>query len=77
MQLLFTEQTIEEFFGFFQESFLQATVPIKMYLLEDDVITWANSNRVGFGLLGEQGAESIHVKFTRLGLAYTAVTDKV
>ena len=43
----------------------------------DNATPWANLNHVGCGLLGEQGAESIHAKFTRLGLAYTAVTDKV
>ena len=36
-----------------------------------------NSTTLVFGLLGELGAESIHAKFTRLGLAHTAVTDKV
>ena len=58
----------------FRESFPQATVPIKMHVLEDHAVPWAN---VGFGLLGEQGAESIHAKFTRLSLSYTAITDKV
>ena len=58
---------------FFRESFPQATVPIKMHVLEDR----AKSFHVGFGLLGEQGAESIHAKFTRLSLSYTAITDRV
>ena len=62
---------------FFRESFPQATVPIKMHLLEDHAVPWAKSFHVGFGLLGEQGAESIHAKFTRLSLSYTAITDKV
>ena len=71
----YTEQSIEQFMKFFRESFPEATVPIKMHVLEDHAIPWANSTHVGFGLLGEQGAESIHAKFTRLGLAHTAVTD--
>ena len=66
-----------EFMTFFRESFPQATVPIKMHLLEDHAVPWAKSFHVGFGLLGEQGAESIHAKFTRLSLSYTAITDKV
>ncbi|KAL5470750.1 hypothetical protein EMCRGX_G028763 [Ephydatia muelleri] len=70
------EQAIEQFMAYFRKSFPEATVPIKMHILEDHATTWANSTHVGFGLLGEQGAESIHAKFTRLGLAYTAVTDK-
>ena len=40
---------------FFRESFPQATVPIKMHLLEDHAVPWAKSFHVGFGLLGEQG----------------------
>ncbi|KAL5481525.1 hypothetical protein EMCRGX_G021706 [Ephydatia muelleri] len=71
------EHAIEQFMAYFRKSFPEATVPIKMHILEDHATTWANSTHVGFGLLGEQGAESIHAKFTRLGLAYTAVTDKV
>ena len=42
----------------------EATVPIKMHVLEDNATPWANLTHVGFGLLGEQGAESIHAKFT-------------
>ena len=66
-----------EFMTFFRESFPQATVPIKMHVLEDHAIPWAKSFHVGFGLLGEQGAESINAKFTRLSLSYTAITDRV
>ena len=77
IQLISTEQAIEQFMAYFRKSFPEATVPIKMHILEDHATTWANFTHVGFGLLGEQGAESIHAKFTRLGLAYTAVTDKV
>ena len=75
----YTEQSIEHFMKFFHKSFpaAEATIPIKMHVLEDHAIPWVNSTHVGFGLLGEQGAESIHAKFTRLGLAHTAVTDIV
>ncbi|KAL5473856.1 hypothetical protein EMCRGX_G028418 [Ephydatia muelleri] len=71
------EEAVGEFMTFFRESFPQATVPIEMHLLEDHAVPWAKSFHVGFGLLGEQGAESIHAKFTRLSLSYTAITDKV
>ena len=36
---------------------------------------WVNTNHVGFGLLGEQGDESIHAKFNRLGLAFGSIKD--
>eukprot|EP00731_Ephydatia_muelleri_P028813 Em0020g457a len=53
------EQAIEQFMAYFRKSFPEATVPIKMHILEDHATTWANSTHVGFGLLGEQGAESM------------------
>ena len=75
--IVFTEKAVGEFMMFFRESFPQATVPIKMHILEDHAVPWAKSFHVGFGLLGEQGAESIHATFTQLSLSYTAITDKV
>ena len=50
----------------------EATVP---HLLEDHTLQWANTNHVGFGLLGEQGDESIHAEFNRLGLAFGGIKD--
>ena len=48
-----------------------------MHLLEDHAVQWANASHVGFGLLGEQGAESIHAKFNRLALAFAPIKDRV
>lgn len=69
--LCLTKQANQEFFNFYRDTFPDSTVAIKMHLLEDHAVQWANANHVGFGLLGEQGAESIHAKFNRLALAYT------
>ena len=33
--------------------------------MEDHAVQWAAAYHVGYGLLGEQGAESIHAKFTQ------------
>ena len=62
---------------FFRTTFPEATVPIKMHLLEDHTRRWVNCNRVGFGLMGEQGAESIHARFNRLGLTFAPIKDRV
>ena len=48
-----------------------------MHMLEDHATEWVRLTHVGFGLLGEQGAESIHAKFNSLGRAYTAIPDRV
>eukprot|EP00731_Ephydatia_muelleri_P019457 Em0012g282a len=71
------DQAIQEFMAFFQDTYPEATVPIKKHLLEDHTVQWANTNHVGFGLLGEQGDESIHAKFNRLGLAFAPIKDHV
>ena len=61
--------------AFFWDTYPEVTVPIKMYLLEDHTLQWANTNHVGFGLLGEQGTESIHAEFNQLGLAFAPIKD--
>ena len=38
---------------------------------------WTRRKHVGFGLLGEQGAESIHARFNTLLRTYHSVPDKV
>ena len=63
--------------AFFQGTYPIATVPIKMHLMEDHAVQWAAAYHVGYGFLGEQGAESIHAKFTRLCLAFVSIKDWV
>ena len=55
--------------AFFCGTFADATTTIKMHLLEDHATRWANATHIGFGLLGEQGAESIYAKFNQLYIA--------
>ena len=59
-------QAVQEFMAFFRETFADATITIKMHSLKDHATKWVNTNHVGFGLLGEQGAASIH--FTKPGI---------
>eukprot|EP00731_Ephydatia_muelleri_P007490 Em0003g1738a len=68
---------IPSFMESFRRAFPKATTPIKMHLLEDHALQWANRMHVGFGLLGEQGAESIHAKFNTLLSQYNTMHDKV
>jgi hypothetical protein len=44
----------------YRRSFPHATVLPKMHILEDHVIPWLRKWHVGAGLMGEQGAESLH-----------------
>ena len=46
--------------GFYRENFPEASILGKMHLLEVHTIPWLHQHGVGLGLMGEQGAESIH-----------------
>ena len=48
-----------------------------MHMIVDHAVQWARSTHVGFGILGEQGAESIHAKFNNLARAHSAIKGKV
>jgi len=49
-----------------RESFPQATVLPEMHFMEEHMIPWLKRWQVGFGLMGEQGAESIHANFNSI-----------
>ena len=51
----------------YRSTFPTAFVPPKMHMLEDHAVEWVKQRNVGFGLLGEQGAESIHARFNNPG----------
>eukprot|EP00731_Ephydatia_muelleri_P023934 Em0016g205a len=72
----FVEQSVQEFMELFRTNFPKGTIPIKMHMVEDHAVQWARSTHVGFGLLGEQGAESVHAKFNNLARAYSAIKGK-
>ena len=72
-----TETAIPQFMENFRASFPDSSITPKMHLLEDHVIPWAKKWHVGFGLLGEQGAESIHARFNTLQRTYHSIPDKV
>ena len=48
-----------------------------MHMMEDHVVDFIAKWRVGFGMLGEQGAESIHTVFNQLGRTYSNMTNGV
>lgn len=63
--------------AYYREKFPQATVLPKMHMLEEHVIPWLKRHHVGFGLLGEQGVESVHAHFNCLGRTYGKMPDEV
>ena len=55
-----TDTNIKRFMEHYRESFPESTFTPKMHFLEEHVIPWLQRWRVGFGVMGEQGMESIH-----------------
>ena len=46
-------------------------------MLEEHVVPWIRKWKVGFGLLGEQGAESIHASFNALKRTHSGIPDSL
>lgn len=72
-----TGDHIAKFMKFYREEFPSASVLPKMHMLEEHVIPWLQRWHVGFGLLGEQGIESIHAHFNNLGRTYRSMPEEV
>ena len=57
--------------------FMGARRTIKMHILEHHMLDWIRSHQVGCGLMGEQGAESIHSQFNSLAATYKTIPDPI
>ena len=66
---------IHSFMKCYRETFPKASVIVKMHILEDHMVGWMNKWKVGFGLMGEQGVESIHGVFNQLQREYCNVRN--
>ncbi len=63
---------------YYRATFPDATVTVKLHLLEDHVVSFIGRwNGVGFGLLGEQGSESIHADFNNSKRRYAPMPNPV
>ena len=72
----YIESAIGAFMTHFRSTYPGESIPIKMHLLEDHTVSWIRANHfIGFGLMGEQGAESIHAKFNRLYSTYCTTSS--
>ena len=63
--------------SFYRDKFPDASVLPKMHMLEEHVVPWLKQWHVGFGLLGEQGIESIHAHFNSLNRTYRSMPEEV
>ena len=61
----------------YRENFSAYSVLPKMHLLEDHLVPWMKRWKMGAGLMGEHGAESIHAHINRLQTTYSGVANSV
>ena len=70
-----TDTNLKEFLKYYRESFPHASILPKMHILEDHMVDWVKKWRIGAGLLGEQGAESIHAHMNRLDSQFCGIVN--
>ncbi len=71
------QDAIDEFMAYYRSEFSNYSVPLKFHLLEDHAVEWFKRYPFGFGLLGEQGAESVHAVVNRLKVNFRAMRSDV
>ena len=73
-----TADAIHGFLQYYRREFPTTSITVKLHLMEDHMMTFLQKwNRVGFGLLGEQGAESIHKDFNMLKERFTNIPNPI
>ncbi len=72
---IFAETNIQEFMAFYRKTFPRATVLPKMHVLEEHTVPWMRRWHIGAGMMGEQGAESIHAHFQHLERIYAGIPN--
>ena len=56
------QSLIDKYMSYWRKEFPDESVTLKQHLLEVHTVPWLREYKVGFGLMGEQGFESIHAK---------------
>jgi hypothetical protein len=72
-----SENVIDRFVEKYRTLFPSATFIPKLHMMEDHIIPWIKSWKIGCGIMVEQGAESLHAAFNTSERAYNNMTDRV
>ena len=64
-----------EFMHYYRDVFPEASITPKLHILEDHMVNSLWNWRVGCGLLGEQGAESIRTVYNQLNRVYANIKN--
>ena len=68
---------IKEFLKYYRENFPRASILPKMHLLEDHMVDWLRQFHMAPGIMGEQGAESVHAHLNDLVRSYATMPNKL
>lgn len=68
---------IRSFMKFYWERFPSSTVFPKLHIMEEHIMPWVKKWKLGLGIMGEQGAESLHDHMMRLERTYQGIPDDV
>lgn len=71
----FLEGNINTFMAYYRAHYPEATVIPKMHLLEDHMVPWLRRWHMATGLMGEQGAESLHAHLHKLENRFSGVVN--
>ena len=79
LYVLFTAaNAIHQFLAYYRQNSPTASITVKMHLMEDHMIPFLEKwGKVGFGLLGEQGAESVHKDFNTIKERFANIANPV
>ena len=61
----------------YRQHFPGSTVLPKMHILEDHVVPFIRKWKIAAGLMGEQGAESIHAHLNRMERDYSGIVNEL
>ncbi len=75
--IILTLCAIKLFVAYYRATFPKATFLPKLHMMEDHVVAWIKKWNVGCGIMGEQGAESLHASFNYTERAYNNMRDRV
>ena len=75
--LPYKEEAVDTFVEYYRKTFPTATFIPKLHMMEDHVIPWIKNWKVGCGIMGEQGGESLHASFNYTEHAYNNMRDRV
>ncbi len=67
------QDAIDKFMAHYRKTFPDSSIPLKLHLMEDHMVPWLKEFPFGFGLMGEQGSESVHAQVNRIKRRYAAM----